>query len=226
MQAQASSIQTLQPLTGAAPSIVTLGDDAAIDPSIVAAVSETGPSPSIVTVPDTAATPSIVDARRTGAADEDVASRAAGGALDGADGDPRRRGRIGICPSLGSPAPGGRPAGAPLLDPNDKGTPSKRKALKRQAERPGARGRRRRQEPAAGSVDAAGAARAITRRFTQRSSRNPRPDRSPRGCGRAAPARLARTAASSSFTRTRSKNESTGSRNALSASMAAEKSSF
>src|SRR5690606_16495495 len=58
--AQASSVETRQPLTGAAMSIVTLGEDVAIDPSIVAAVSETGPAPSIVVLGDTPNTPSII----------------------------------------------------------------------------------------------------------------------------------------------------------------------
>lgn len=135
MQAQASSIQTLQPLTGAAPSVVMLGDEAAIDPSIVAAISETGPSPSIVTVPDTAATPSIVALGEPAPAGEDMAAvpqaeRSTGPTVI-------RGGEVGSASARPSAAPAqaDAQAGTSLLDPNDKGTPSKRKALKRQAER-------------------------------------------------------------------------------------------
>lgn len=127
--AQASSIETLQPLTGAAPSIVTLGEEAAIDPSIVAAVSETGPSPSIVTVPDTPATPSIVTLG--GPADEDVAAVPSS---QPAMPTVIRGGEVGPPVALPAPAPA-QATTEPLLDPNDKGTPAKRKALKRQAER-------------------------------------------------------------------------------------------
>ena len=59
LEARASSIETLEP-AGATPSIISLGEDVAIDPSIVAAVSETGPTPSIVVLADTPDTPSII----------------------------------------------------------------------------------------------------------------------------------------------------------------------
>src|SRR5687767_7881908 len=74
-QAQASSIEPLQPLTGAASSIVVLGEDVSIDPSIVAATPrEVGPFPSVVAVADTPDTPSIVTLGEPAPANEDVAA--------------------------------------------------------------------------------------------------------------------------------------------------------
>lgn len=130
-KAHASSIETLPPLTGAAPSILALGDETGVDPSIVAAATETRPSPSILAVPDTPTTPSIIT---LGAPEDDGVASAAPTSLRPMAPTVIRGGEVG--PS--SPRPSAAPAQAttePLLDPNDRGTPAKRKALKRQAER-------------------------------------------------------------------------------------------
>jgi hypothetical protein len=133
-EAQASSIETAPPLAGPASSIVTLGGEAAIDPSIVAAVSDTGPSPSIITVPDTPATPSIITLGVPAPADE--ATAAAPSSQGQAAPTVIRGGEVGSASPRPLAAPTqAAPSGEPLLDPNDKGTPAKRKALKRQAER-------------------------------------------------------------------------------------------
>jgi hypothetical protein len=132
-QAQASSIETLQPLTGAASSIVVLGEDVSIDPSIVAATPrEIGPFPSVVEVADTPDTPSIVTLGEPAPANEDLAAAASQRPTT-----PMviRGGEVGSASARHSPAPALTQPGAPLLDPDDRGTPAKRKALKRQAER-------------------------------------------------------------------------------------------
>lgn len=132
-QTHASSFVTLDPAEGDDPSIISLGDDVEIDPSIVAAVSETGPTPSIIALADTPTTPSIITLGEP-AIDED------------ADGSSSQRmttpmvirgGEVGAATARPSPAPAqsATQAGAPRLDPNDRGTPAKRKALKRQAAR-------------------------------------------------------------------------------------------
>lgn len=134
-QAQASSIEAPEPLTGAATSIVMPGEDLSIDPSIVAAVSETGPSPSIVVLADTPDAPSIITLGEPEPAGEEVAAT-----------PPTQRmmmptvirgGEVGEAAARPSPEPAqaAAPSGEPLLDPNDRGTPAKRKALKRQEER-------------------------------------------------------------------------------------------
>jgi hypothetical protein len=132
VEAQASSIQTLQS-TAATPSIVTLGEEIAIDPSIVAAVSEAGPTPSIITVRDTPDTPSIVALGEPAPAGEAVATVPP--ALSQRTARPMviRGGEVGEAVARPSPAPA-QAATEPLLDPNDRGTPAKRKALKRQEE--------------------------------------------------------------------------------------------
>jgi hypothetical protein len=132
-QASASSIVALGDST-AWPSIVTLGTEGAIDPSIVAATPPPeGPSPSIVALADTPSgtTPSIIALGDPAPAGEVVAGTPSQRSLvpivirggEVGDADPR--------PSS-SPTQASTPA---QLDPNDKGTPAKRKALKRQAER-------------------------------------------------------------------------------------------
>lgn len=132
-EACASSIETLEPMTGPYPSIDVLGDDVSIDPSIVAAVSETGPTPSIEVVADTPPgdTPSIIALGGPAPAGEDIAAtqRMTMPMVI-------RGGEIGSAAARPSPAPTQlTQPGVPMLDPNDKGTPAKRKALKRQAER-------------------------------------------------------------------------------------------
>ena len=131
-QAQASSIETLEP-TGATPSIISLGEDVAIDPSIVAAVSESGPTPSIVVLADTPDTPSIITLGEPAPAGEEVAVTPPSQRMT----MPTviRGGEVGEATARPSPAPAQAATQPPLLDPNDKGTPAKRKALKRQAER-------------------------------------------------------------------------------------------
>ena len=130
-QAQASSIETLLP-TDVTPSIIMLGEETAIDPSVVAAVAETEPTPSIVTLADTPATPSII-----------ALGDPADGAIAAAPSPQRqapmviRGGEVGAAsarPPASSAQPATRP-GVPLLDPDDRGTPAKRKALKEQEER-------------------------------------------------------------------------------------------
>ncbi len=131
-QASASSIVTLADSTNW-PSVVTLGAENAIDPSIVAATpAPDGPSPSIVALADTPrdATPSIIAPGDPAPAGESVASSPSqrlvpivirGGEVG--DADPR---------PAAAPAQASTPT---QLDPNDKGTPAKRKALRRQAEK-------------------------------------------------------------------------------------------
>jgi hypothetical protein len=135
-EAYASSIETLQPLTGAASSIVALGEDVSIDPSIVAATPrEIGPFPSIVTVADTPDAPSIVMLGGPAPADEDVA--AASSSQRPTTPMVIRGGEVGSASARPSPAPQQAltQPGVPMLDPDDRGTPAKRRALKRQAER-------------------------------------------------------------------------------------------
>jgi hypothetical protein len=134
-QAQASSIETLAPMASPYPSIEVLGEDVSIDPSIVAAVSETGPAPSIVVLADTPDTPSIVTLGGPAPAGEEVVATPSSQR-------PMmpmviRGGEVGEEAARPSPAPAqaATQPGVPLLDPNDRGTPAKRKALKRQAER-------------------------------------------------------------------------------------------
>ena len=117
--------------SAATPSIVTLGEGMAIDPSIVAATpAETGPSPSIVALADNKAAdaPSVVWLGEPPATGEAASPHRMstpmlirGGAV----------GHTSARPSSAAAAP----EPAPLLDPNDRGTPGKRRALKRQAER-------------------------------------------------------------------------------------------
>ncbi|MEP9385777.1 hypothetical protein [Mesorhizobium sp. KR9-304] len=127
----ASSIVTLDPSEGDDPSIITLGDQVEIDPSIVAAVSETGPSPSIIALADTPTTPSIITLG--GPAGEEDASATPSQRMS----IPMiiRGGEVGAAAARPAPAQAATQPGVPLLDPNDRGTPSKRKALKRQAAR-------------------------------------------------------------------------------------------
>ncbi|MBL8577395.1 MAG: hypothetical protein JNK47_09235 [Mesorhizobium sp.] len=131
--ASASSIVTLADST-AWPSVVTLGAEGAIDPSIVAATPATaGPSPSIVTLADTpsGSTSSIIALGDPAPSGEAVAA------------SPSQRGLVPIVIRGGEvgdadPQPAASPAQASTpaqLDPNDKGTPAKRKALRRQAEK-------------------------------------------------------------------------------------------
>jgi hypothetical protein len=136
-QAQASSIETLAPMASPYPSIEVLGEDVSIDPSIVAAVAETGPTPSIVELADTPATPSVISLGGPAPAGEDVAATPPAASQDVTMPMVIRGGEVGSASASPSPAPAqaATQPGVPLLDPNDRGTPSKRKALKRQAER-------------------------------------------------------------------------------------------
>jgi hypothetical protein len=140
-QASASSIETLEPIAGSAPSIVTLGDSEAIDPSIVAAVSETGPSPSIVAVADTPDTPSIVTLGEPAPAGEEVAATPPASSGRATTPTVIRGGEVGeadarpASPQAATPAQATAQPDVPLLDPDDRGTPAKRKALKKQAAR-------------------------------------------------------------------------------------------
>ncbi len=119
-QAQAASVE-------ATPSIIMLGEENAVDPSIVAAVSETEPTPSIVTLQDTTATPSIIALGQPADGDAETAERSTTPMII-------RGGEVGSASARPSPTPA-KAAAEPLLDPDDRGTPAKRKALKRQAER-------------------------------------------------------------------------------------------
>jgi hypothetical protein len=134
--AQASSIETLASMAGPYPSIETIGEDVSIDPSIVAAVSETGPTPSIVDLPDTPATPSVITLGGPAPAGEDVAA-APPAASQSMTPIVIRGGEVGEATDSPAPAPAqaATQPDVPLLNPDDKGTPAKRKALKRQAER-------------------------------------------------------------------------------------------
>lgn len=141
-EAQAASIQTVAPLTGVAPSIQTMGDTIAIDPSIVAATPDQGePTPSIIVLADTRAddTPSIISLGDPAPAGEELASTppSSGGRQVTTTPMVIRGGDVSneIARPSASPAQSGDTATTPMLDPNDKGTPSKRKALKRQAAR-------------------------------------------------------------------------------------------
>ncbi|MEW9807480.1 hypothetical protein ABUE31_15925 [Mesorhizobium sp. ZMM04-5] len=132
--ASASSIQSLDPSAGT-PSIVALADTAA-DPSIVDAGPLVGPAPSILALADTP-TGETTDILSLG--DPALPGEAAAGDADRMT-MPLviRGGETGQISARPAPAPAqatapdGQP---PLLDPNDRGTPAKRKALKRQAER-------------------------------------------------------------------------------------------
>ena len=134
--AQASSIETLASMAGPYPSIEVIGEDVSIDPSIVAAVAETGPTPSIVDLADTPATPSVITLGGPAPAGEDLAA-APPASSQSMTPIVVRGGDAGSASARPSPAPAqaATQPGVPLLDPNDRGTPSKRKALKRQAER-------------------------------------------------------------------------------------------
>lgn len=143
-EAQAASIETVAPLTGAAPSIQTMGDSVAIDPSIVAATPDQGePTPSIAVLADTRAddTPSIISLGEPAPAGGELAATPSASGGRQRMGSPMviRGGEVGndvARPSASaSPAQSGDTAATPMLDPNDKGTASKRKALKRQAAR-------------------------------------------------------------------------------------------
>lgn len=134
-QASASSITTLADST-AWPSIVTLGNEGAIDPSIVAATpAPEGPTPSIIALADTPrdAMPSIIALGEPAPAGEAVASSPSARSQHGLVPIVIRGGEVGDA----DPRPAASPtqASTPLLDPNDKGTAAKRKALKRQEER-------------------------------------------------------------------------------------------
>lgn len=137
--ASASSIEVLEP-SASSPSVILLGELAAADPSIVAATPIDGPAPSIIALADTPAgdMPSIIVLGDPAPADEDLAAAPPPAASQRVV-DPMviRGGEVGsasVRPSSASPQAAAEP-GTTLLDPNDKGTPSKRKALKRQAER-------------------------------------------------------------------------------------------
>lgn len=141
-EAQAASIQTIAPLSGVTPSIQTMGDDVAIDPSIVAATpDQSEPTPSVIVVADSPSgdTPSIISLGGPAPVGEDVASTPSGGRQTMTTPMVIRGGEVGndVARPTASTAPGqsGDAASTPLLDPNDKGTSAKRKALKRQAER-------------------------------------------------------------------------------------------
>jgi hypothetical protein len=126
--ALASSIQAVEPLAGAAPSIATLGDTAAIDPSIVAATpAEAYGTPSIVVLADTPDAPSIVSLGEPAASPTAASEHPAMPTVI-------RGGEVGEVYARPAPA-AAQPVTEPLLDPNDRGTPAKRKALKRQAQR-------------------------------------------------------------------------------------------
>ncbi|HEY6629965.1 MAG TPA: hypothetical protein VIZ90_00800 [Rhizobiaceae bacterium] len=132
-EARASSIETVQALAGATPSFIALGGAAAVDPSIVAAVAETGPSPSIITLPDTPDSPSIVALGAPASADEAAATPSSRQPAPMVI----RGGEVGSSSARASSAQTEAAAGSaePLLDPDDRGTPAKRAALRRQAER-------------------------------------------------------------------------------------------
>jgi hypothetical protein len=141
-EAQAASIQTVAPLSGVGPSIQTMGDTIAIDPSIVAATPDQGePTPSVTVLADTRSddTPSIISLGDPAPAGEELASTpsASGGRQVTTTPMVIRGGDVSneIARPSASPAQSGDTATTPMLDPNDKGTPSKRKALKRQAAR-------------------------------------------------------------------------------------------
>lgn len=128
--AQASSISIAAPL-GSAPSISLVG--APEDPSVAV---PTPDWPSITVMPDTPAgrTPSIVTLGEP--ADPDDAATTALPAHRRPAPVVFRGGEAGQASVRPPTASGGdTQATTPLLDPNDRGTPAKRKALKRQAER-------------------------------------------------------------------------------------------
>jgi len=142
--AQAASIQTMAPLSGVTPSIATVGDNVDIDPSIVAATPDQGaPTPSIIVLADTPPreTLSIISLGEPAPAGEELGATppSSGGRQIMTTPVVIRGGEVGneiARPSASaSPAQSGGTATTPLLDPNDKGTPAKRKALKRQAAR-------------------------------------------------------------------------------------------
>lgn len=137
-EASGSSIEVLEP-SARSPSIVILGEGTAIDPSIVAATPTEGPAPSIVALADTPAgnMPSIVALGGPVPADENVAAGSPASTERMATPMVIRGGDIGQASArpTSQPQQAATQPGVPLLDPNDRGTPAKRKALKRQAER-------------------------------------------------------------------------------------------
>lgn len=139
-EASASSIEAIQPPAGSAPSILTLGEAVAIDPSIVAATPTDGPTPSILVLADTPAgeTPSIIALGGPAPASETIAAESPAPArMTGPGPMVIRGGEVGSASArpTAQPQQAATQPGEPLLDPNDRGTPAKRKALKRQAER-------------------------------------------------------------------------------------------
>jgi len=140
LEAKAASIQTVAPLSGVAPSIETMGENVAVDPSIVAAMPDLGePTPSIAVLADTRSddTPSIISLGDPAPVGEDVASAPSGGRQIMTTPMVIRGGEVGneVARPSGAPAQAAGTDTTPLLDPNDKGTSSKRKALKQQAAR-------------------------------------------------------------------------------------------
>jgi hypothetical protein len=132
-QASASSIEAVEQ-SAVTPSIITLSNSKA-DPSIVAAPPLDGPAPSIIALADTPAgdNPDVITLGAPAPAGEATSS-----ATDDAQRVTMpmviRGGDVGQAYARPSPA-SSQPAATPLLDPNDRGTPAKRNALKRQAER-------------------------------------------------------------------------------------------
>ncbi len=139
-EAHAASIETVAPLDGVAPSVQTIGDSASIDPSIVAATpDQSGPFPSILALADQPAgdTPSVISLGDPAPAAEAAASTAAPQRQGSVSPQVIRGGEVGsayVRPSAAASA-ALEQASEPVLDPNDKGTSAKRKALKRQAAR-------------------------------------------------------------------------------------------
>ncbi|MCX7304661.1 MAG: hypothetical protein NTV73_10030 [Hyphomicrobiales bacterium] len=140
--AQAASIQTVAPFDGIAPSIQEVGDDVVVDPSIVAAMPDRGaPTPSVIAVADTPSgdTPSIISLGDPAPAGEAMASAPSDGHQGMTSPMVIRGGEVGndvARPSTSAaPAQSADTGTTPMLDPNDKGTSAKRKALRRQAER-------------------------------------------------------------------------------------------
>jgi hypothetical protein len=129
--ASASSIQSLDPSAGT-PSIVMLANTT-VDPSIVEAAPLDGPTPSIIALADTPSgdTPDVLTLGGPAPAD--------GGKPEDPHGMTMpmviRGGETGQAYASPAPAQAAAPVTEPLLDPNDRGTPAKRNALKRQAER-------------------------------------------------------------------------------------------
>jgi hypothetical protein len=128
--ASASSIEALVPSANT-PSILAAADSRD-DPSIEAVPDLVGPAHSVVALANTPVrdTPDVITLG--GPAPDDEADAAGSGRLT-----PTviRGGEAGDAFARPSPAQASAPTAEPLLDPNDRGTPAKRKALKRQAER-------------------------------------------------------------------------------------------